>query len=74
MRRNRYDVNGQQLDTRRENSWLLKLGEVQTVEAAEVLAINALAPFTLNSLLKPVRAARAATNRCTAPHIPHRVM
>jgi len=26
-----YDVNGQQLDTRRENSWLLKLGEVQTV-------------------------------------------
>ena len=31
-----YDVNGQQLDTRRENSWLLKLGEVETVEAAEV--------------------------------------
>ena len=25
-----YDVNGQQLDTRRENSWLLKLGEVAT--------------------------------------------
>lgn len=49
-----YDVNGQQLDTRRENSWLLKLGEVATVEAAEVLAINALAPFTLNSRLKPL--------------------
>jgi NAD(P)-dependent dehydrogenase (short-subunit alcohol dehydrogenase family) len=49
-----YDVNGQQLDTRRENSWLLKLGEVATVEAAEVLAINALAPFTLNSKLKPL--------------------
>ena len=29
---------GQQLDTRRENSWLLKLGEVATVEAAEVMA------------------------------------
>ena len=40
---NVYDVNGQQLDTRRENSWLLKLGEVETVEAAEVFAINALA-------------------------------
>jgi NAD(P)-dependent dehydrogenase (short-subunit alcohol dehydrogenase family) len=49
-----YDVNGQQLDTRRENSWLLKLGEIATVEAAEVLAINALAPFTLNSKLKPL--------------------
>ena len=34
--------------------WLLKLGEVQTVEAAEVLAINALAPFALNSKLKPL--------------------
>ena len=32
-----YDVNGQQLDTRRSNSWLLKLGEVATVEAAEVM-------------------------------------
>ena len=31
-----YDVNGQQLDLRRVNSWLLKLGEVETVEAAEV--------------------------------------
>ena len=51
---NVYDVNGQQLDTRRENSWLLKLGEVETVEAAEVFAINALAPFALNSKLKPL--------------------
>jgi NAD(P)-dependent dehydrogenase (short-subunit alcohol dehydrogenase family) len=57
-----YDVNGQQLDTRRENSWLLKLGEVATVEAAEVFAINALAPFALNSKLKPcLLAAVAAT-------------
>ena len=42
------------VQTRRENSWLLKLGEVATVEAAEVLAINALAPFALNSKLKPL--------------------
>eukprot|EP01050_Picozoa_sp_SAG11_P008771 SAG11_NODE_788_length_7169_cov_1.889109_4_plen_214_part_00 len=49
-----YDVNGQQLDLRRVNSWLLKLGEIETVEAAEVFAINALGPFTLNSKLKPL--------------------
>jgi NAD(P)-dependent dehydrogenase (short-subunit alcohol dehydrogenase family) len=60
-----YDVNGQQLDTRRENSWLLKLGEVATVEAAEVLAINTLAPFTLASrlrlaLIAAVEASKAA--------------
>ena len=46
------DVNGQQLDTRRSNSWLLKLHEISTPEAAEVLAINALAPFILNSRLR----------------------
>ena len=46
------DVNGQQLDTRRTNSWLLKLGDVSTPEAAEVLAINTLAPFILNSRLR----------------------
>ena len=32
------DVNGQQLDQRRSNSWLLKLHEVSTPEAAEVRA------------------------------------
>ena len=46
------DVNGQQLDTRRTNSWLLQLQDVSTPEAAEVLAINALAPFVLNSRLR----------------------
>ena len=46
------DVNGQQVDTRTSNSWLLKLQEVSTPEAAEVLAINALAPFILNSRLR----------------------
>ncbi|KOO33420.1 oxidoreductase [Chrysochromulina tobinii] len=46
------DVNGQQLDTRTTNSWLLKLHEVSTPEVAEVLAINALAPFILNSRLR----------------------
>ena len=46
------DVNGQQVDTRRTNSWLLKLQDVSTPEAAEVLAINALAPFVINSRLR----------------------
>ena len=82
------DVNGQQLDTRTTNSWLLKVHEVSTPEAAEarrrpptrtrrtplharpphapprhpprriavtwpqVLAINALAPFIINSRLR----------------------
>ena len=36
------------------NSWLLKLGEVDTGEAAEVLCINTLAPFILNGKLRPL--------------------
>ena len=48
------DAHGQQLDLRAKNSWLLKLGEVETPEAVEVLAINALAPFILNSRLRPL--------------------
>jgi len=48
----RLDVNQQQIDTRRTNSWLLKLHQVSTAEAAEVLAINTLAPFILNGRLR----------------------
>ncbi|EOD22333.1 hypothetical protein EMIHUDRAFT_65136 [Emiliania huxleyi CCMP1516] len=44
-----HDVNGQQLDLRTTNSWLLRLGQVRT---GEVLAINTLAPFILNSRLR----------------------
>jgi NAD(P)-dependent dehydrogenase (short-subunit alcohol dehydrogenase family) len=50
----RHDVNGQQLDLRTTNSWLLRLHEVSTHEAAEALAINALAPFVLNARLRPL--------------------
>lgn len=46
------DVNGQQLDLRAANSWTMKLEDVPIGEAAEVMAINALAPFLLNSKLK----------------------
>jgi len=41
-----------QVDVRRVNSWLLKLDQVSTSEAAEVMAINALAPFVLNGRLR----------------------
>ena len=46
------DQSGQQVDLRKRNSWLLKLEEVSVGEAAEVLAINTLAPFVLNAQLK----------------------
>ena len=46
------DVHGQQLDLRSTNSWLLKLGEVETPEAVEVFCINAMAPFIINSRLR----------------------
>ena len=45
---------GEQLDLRRANSWTSKLEDVSTPELAEVFAINALAPFVINSKLIPV--------------------
>lgn len=48
------DVNGQQIDLRSKNSWLLRLGEVATPEVAEVFAINTLAPFIMNNRLMPL--------------------
>ena len=48
------DVNAQQLDLRRTNSWVLKLEQIQTPEVAEVFAINALSPFIINGHLKHV--------------------
>ncbi len=46
------DVNGQQVDLRRENSWTMRLHQVSTSELAEVMAINAMAPAVLNARLK----------------------
>jgi len=48
------DVNGQQIDLRKINSWNLHLHDVQTPELAEVFAINTLAPFILNARLQPL--------------------
>jgi NAD(P)-dependent dehydrogenase (short-subunit alcohol dehydrogenase family) len=57
------DVNAQQLDLRRVNSWTLPIDDVSTVEAAEALAINALAPFALNSRLIPLLRKTGRTGR-----------
>ena len=46
------DVNGSQVDLRRENSWTLRLHQVSTPELAEVMAINAMAPAVINARLK----------------------
>ena len=48
------DRDGQQVDMRPEHSWLLKIGEVETIEMLEVFLVNAAAPFTLTSRLKPL--------------------
>ncbi|CAE7550983.1 unnamed protein product [Symbiodinium microadriaticum] len=57
------DINGQQIDLRRQNSWTMRLNEVPTVELAEVFAINTIAPTIINSRLKAMLLRRP----CTAP-------
>ena len=48
------DINGQQLDLRKTNSWLLKMDQVSTPELMECMFVNAIAPFVLNSRLQPL--------------------
>tara|TARA_B110000977_G_scaffold22612_1_gene27250 strand:+ start:15613 stop:17601 length:1989 start_codon:yes stop_codon:yes gene_type:complete len=57
------DINGQQIDLRTNNSWRLKLIEVQLPELAEVFTINAMAPFIINARLQPLleKSARLVT-------------
>ncbi|MEG5058980.1 SDR family NAD(P)-dependent oxidoreductase [Microcoleus sp. A2-C5] len=47
-----YDSDGQQVDLRPFNSWLMKDDEVSILELLEVHVINAIAPFAINSRLK----------------------
>ena len=54
------DINGQQLDLRTQNSWLLKMDEVSTPEIMECMFVNAIAPFVLNSRLQPLMEAPAS--------------
>jgi NAD(P)-dependent dehydrogenase (short-subunit alcohol dehydrogenase family) len=51
---NQFDAEGQPIDLRPTNSWMLKLDQVDTVELLEVQLVNAIAPFLLNSKLKPL--------------------
>lgn len=48
------DINGHQVDLRKTNSWLLKMENVSTPELMECMFVNAIAPFVLNSRLKPL--------------------
>jgi NAD(P)-dependent dehydrogenase (short-subunit alcohol dehydrogenase family) len=49
-----YDQDLQQVDRRTMNSWRLTLADVPTAELLEVHLVNAIAPFILNSRLKPL--------------------
>lgn len=46
--------NEERADSRHINSWLLKLDEVSAPEMLEVQLVNSVAPFLLNSRLKPL--------------------
>jgi NAD(P)-dependent dehydrogenase (short-subunit alcohol dehydrogenase family) len=48
------DKDLQQIDLRPQNSWGLKLDEVDTLELLEVHLVNSVAPFLLNAQLKPL--------------------
>jgi len=56
-----YDINAQQLDLRKHNSWCMRMHEVSTPEIAEVMAINAIAPFIMNARLKALMSKTAAS-------------
>lgn len=48
------DVDLQQVDLRRTNSWRLRLGEIETAEMFELQLVNAIAPFVLCNSLEPM--------------------
>ena len=58
------DINGQQLDLRKTNSWLLKMDQVSTPELMECMFVNAIAPFVLNSRLQPLLTKRREGIQC----------
>ena len=58
------DINGQQLDLRKTNSWLLKMDQVSTPELMECMFVNAIAPFVLNSRLQPLLIKRREGDLC----------
>ena len=59
---NMFNASGQQIDLRENNSWKLKLEDVQTPELLEVFTINTMAPFILNGHLKPLMCSEVCKN------------
>lgn len=49
-----FEDNEERADSRNVNSWLLRLDEVSAPEMVEVQLVNSIAPFILNSRLKPL--------------------
>ncbi|MBI3313928.1 MAG: SDR family oxidoreductase [Candidatus Omnitrophica bacterium] len=48
------DLDLQQVDLRKTNSWRLRLGEIETSEMFELQLVNAIAPFVLCNKLEPM--------------------
>lgn len=48
----KYDENCEQVDLRKQNTWIKELGEIDIEECVECMTINAFAPFHLNQCLK----------------------
>ncbi|MBC7541109.1 MAG: SDR family oxidoreductase [Candidatus Sericytochromatia bacterium] len=57
------DVDSQQVDLRRMNSWRMTLADVPTAELLEVQLVNAIAPFILCSKLKPLMLRTPTTDK-----------
>ena len=49
-----YDCDQQQVDLRAVNSWRLELADVSSTEVIETHLCNAVAPFVINGMLKPL--------------------
>ena len=61
MVRQEGDMYGQQLDLRPVNTWNTKCGDVPVEELLTTHAVNAMAPFILCSLLKPLMSGEVST-------------
>jgi NAD(P)-dependent dehydrogenase (short-subunit alcohol dehydrogenase family) len=59
-----FDVNNQPIDFRSHNSWTSKLHELTSREIHDVLTINTVAPFILNSQLKGLMADKHPQPAC----------
>eukprot|EP01135_Chromosphaera_perkinsii_P001821 Nk52_evm90s210 gene=Nk52_evmTU90s210 len=63
------DIDEQQIDLRKQNSWTMRIDEVGTPELLEVHCVNALAPFILNSKFIPNMMKDTAQDPKASKHI-----